>query len=244
MTPRLRMPAFSPAMAARVSPSLSWWSSETGVMTQSAGRGMTLVASSRPPRPTSRISGVGWMLGEGQEGGSGRDLEIGDVIAGVGGAGCARARRRARPRRWGAPCRRRRRARCARGSARDAARCRRARACPRPRSMALRKARRRALAVGAGDVDDGRQALLRVAELVEQPLDAAERKVDQLGMQRPQLGQQSVTRAHGAPIAHRHGKTKARLRSRHPAPSCPAGGEERLLRRGLTAFAPVRLAPG
>ena len=32
---------------------------------------------------------VGWMLGEGQEGGSGRDLEIGDVVAGVGAPGCA-----------------------------------------------------------------------------------------------------------------------------------------------------------
>ena len=52
-TPRLRMPAFSKAISARVSPRYCWWSMETGVMTVSRGRATTLVASSRPPRPTS-----------------------------------------------------------------------------------------------------------------------------------------------------------------------------------------------
>src|SRR5262249_20661293 len=41
----------------------------------------------------------------------------------------------------------------------------------------------RALAVGAGDVDDRRQAALRMADRVEQPPDAAERQVDELRMQ-------------------------------------------------------------
>ena len=42
----------------------------------------------------------------------------------------------------------------------------------------------RALAVGAGDMDDRRQAALRMAERGEQPRDAVERQVDQLRMQR------------------------------------------------------------
>jgi hypothetical protein len=57
----------------------------------------------------------------------------------------------------------------------------------------------RAFAVGAGDVDDGRHPGLRVAELRQQPLDAAQREVDELGMQGPQLGQQLIARAHDAP---------------------------------------------
>ena len=61
----------------------------------------------------------------------------------------------------------------------------------------LQEGRERALAVGAGDVDHRRQAVLRVAELGEQRLDAAERQVDQPRMQRLELGQQLVARAHG-----------------------------------------------
>ena len=140
---------------------------------------------------------VGWMLGEGQEGGSGRDLEIGDVVAGVGGPG-AREHVDELGLADGA--------RLAVGTAEldalvEADEMRRGvdvHALARGLEHGLEEGGRRALAVGAGDVDDGRQALLRVAELVEQPRDAAERKVDQLGMQRPQLGQQSVTREHGA----------------------------------------------
>ena len=45
---------------------------------------------------------------------------------------------------------------------------------------------RRALAVGAGDMDDRRQLVLRIAERRQQPLDAAERQVDQLRVQRAQ----------------------------------------------------------
>ena len=37
-TPRFRMPAFSPAISASVSPRYCWWSIETGVMTVSRGR--------------------------------------------------------------------------------------------------------------------------------------------------------------------------------------------------------------
>ena len=52
-TPDLRMPAFSAAIASMVSPRKSRWSSETRVITLAIGLSTTLVASSRPPRPTS-----------------------------------------------------------------------------------------------------------------------------------------------------------------------------------------------
>ena len=52
----------------------------------------------------------------------------------------------------------------------------------------------RALAVGAGDVDHRRQPPLGVAERGEQPLDAAERQVDHLGMQRRQALEDAVAR--------------------------------------------------
>ena len=51
----------------------------------------------------------------------------------------------------------------------------------------------RALAVGPGDVDDRGQVRLRMAEAREQPLDAAERKVDQLGVQPGQAVEDRVT---------------------------------------------------
>ena len=58
-----------------------------------------------------------------------------------------------------------------------------------------------ALAVGAGDVDDRRQAVVRVAEPGQQRLDAAERQIDAPRVQRLHLGQQIVARAHGAPCS-------------------------------------------
>ena len=57
----------------------------------------------------------------------------------------------------------------------------------------------RALAVGAGDVDDRRQPALGMAERGEEPLDAAEREVDDLGVQRRQPVEDRVAaRAHSA----------------------------------------------
>src|SRR5581483_527572 len=44
------------------------------------------------------------------------------------------------------------------------------------------KGDRRSLAVGAGDMNDGRQALFGMAERGEQPADAVEREVDELGV--------------------------------------------------------------
>ena len=49
-----------------------------------------------------------------------------------------------------------------------------------------RKGGGRSLAVGAGDVDHRRQAILRIAEPIEQPRDAVQRKVETLRMQRHQ----------------------------------------------------------
>ncbi len=55
-TPALRMPAFSPAMSVSVCPRMSMWSYPSDVMPHTAGAGTTLVASHRPPRPTSRTA--------------------------------------------------------------------------------------------------------------------------------------------------------------------------------------------
>ena len=51
-TPGLMMPALSAAISAIVSPRMAVWSRLTGVMTLTAGV-TTLVASRRPPKPTS-----------------------------------------------------------------------------------------------------------------------------------------------------------------------------------------------
>ena len=109
-------------------------------MTASAGRATTLVASSRPPRPTSRSSTSAGCSAKARKAAA---VVISKWVMSSLAVGRLRARQHVdqlvlADRR--APCRRRRRARCARGSAPDAARCRRARACRRPRSMALRKA--------------------------------------------------------------------------------------------------------
>ena len=55
-TPAFAIPAFSRAMASSVVPSRSVWSSAMRVMAAARGAGMTFVASSRPPSPTSRTA--------------------------------------------------------------------------------------------------------------------------------------------------------------------------------------------
>ena len=62
---------------------------------------------------------------------------------------------------------------------------------------------RAALAVGAGDMDHRRQAALGMAQRCQQPLDPAEREVDDLGVQRVQAGEDQVTGgARHAPRPH------------------------------------------
>ncbi len=51
--PGFMIPAFSRAISASVSPRKSWWSSEIEVIAHTRGGGITLVASARPPSPTS-----------------------------------------------------------------------------------------------------------------------------------------------------------------------------------------------
>ncbi len=51
--PGLTMPAFSKAILSRVSPRMAVWSREMEAITAASGASMALVASNRPPRPTS-----------------------------------------------------------------------------------------------------------------------------------------------------------------------------------------------
>ena len=51
----LKMPAFSRAIFARVSPSTSTWSIPSDVIPQTTGARTRFVASRRPPRPTSKM---------------------------------------------------------------------------------------------------------------------------------------------------------------------------------------------
>ncbi len=80
----------------------------------------------------------------------------------------------------------------------------------------------RALAIGAGDMDHRRQALLRIAEALEQAQYAAEREVDQLGMQRQEARQQQVGCAHAAP-APRPAKASRRCGAAAGDPQCVVG---------------------
>ena len=61
---------------------------------------------------------------------------------------------------------------------------------------------RRAFALGAGDVHDRRKVVLRIAQRREQPLDAAERQIDQLRMQPAEALENPVAgrRSHSAPL--------------------------------------------
>ena len=63
----------------------------------------------------------------------------------------------------------------------------------------LEVGRDRSLAVGAGDVHDRRQALVRIAELGEQALDPPQRQVNQQRMQQLELGEELRARGHVGP---------------------------------------------
>ncbi len=61
----------------------------------------------------------------------------------------------------------------------------------------------RTLAIGAGHMDGRRQMALRITERGKQPLDAIQRKVDALRMQRQQSGRNGADRGRlGRPSAH------------------------------------------
>jgi hypothetical protein len=71
---------------------------------------------------------------------------------------------------------------------------------------------RRALAVGAGDVDHRRQLFLGVAEACEQALDPAEGEIDEFGMQPGEAVEDRVTSRH-----HRGSRRLPRVRPRRRA---------------------------
>ena len=140
--------------------------------------------------------GVGRMLGEGQEGGGRRDLEIGDRVAGIDALRMLQAIDQL-------PLGNR--ACLAVGTGKldalvEAHEMRRGvdvHALAGGLQHGFQKGCERALAVGAGDVNHRRQAILRIAELGQQRLDTAERKVDQPRMQRLEFGQDVFACAHG-----------------------------------------------
>ena len=154
------MPAFSPAIAAIVSPRNAWWSSETG-RDRGDRRAADDVGRVEPAaEPGLEQHDVGRGAGEGEKGRRGRDLEKGDRRARVDALAFLEQSDEQRVLARSA----RRRGGCARGSAPDAARCRRARASP----PASRKARRDAtvepLPLVPATWIDRRQPVLRVAE--------------------------------------------------------------------------------
>ena len=169
-----------------------WWSSDTGVTTVSRGRSTTLVASSRPPRPTSsrhQSAGVSAMarkaaavviskkvIGARAVRGLAALEQRGERVLVDQAAGEADALVEAGEVRRGVDV--------------DAGAA--------GLEAGAQRGDDRALAVGAGDVDDRRQPALGMAERGEEPLDAAEREVDDLGVQR----RQPVEDARRCPGAH------------------------------------------
>ena len=93
-----------------------------------------------------------------------------------------------------------------------------------PRGLQERaaKSRRRTLAVGAGDMDDGRQLAVRVAEHFEQPADPVERKIKALRMKGHELFDFLFGRADGGGIGGAHpaapAHNSASLRRSPPSP--------------------------
>ena len=192
-TPRLRMPAFSAAILSSVSPRNSVWSIEIGVMTVASGCSITLVASSRPPRPTSSSStSAGWRANSSRP----AAVVISNTVI-------------------GAPALARSHSSSAAANSSSRHRCLRRRAEPEAlveahqmrRGIGVHALARgfqdraqerdgRALAVGAGDMDHRRQFALGMIERGEQPLHAIERQVDALGMQRDQPRDDGVDGGH------------------------------------------------
>ena len=203
-TPGRRMPAFSAAIAATVRPRKASWSRLTGAMTQSAGcSAATLVASRRPPIPTSssvksagsraNASSAAHVVASKSVIGAppftsstSRSSAVSSVLA--DGAAAERD-----PLVEG-----------------DEVRARvRVHALARRLQRRAHERNRRALAIGARHVDDGRQIALRLAERLEQPLDAAEAEVDRRRVQCGKAGERGVARG---------GRHRRRRSSRARAP--------------------------
>ncbi len=180
--PRLRMPAFSAAIFSSVSPRNSVWSMETGVMTVASGCAITLVASSRPPKPTSSSStSAGWRENSSEP----AAVVISNTVMACAGIGALAFGKRRGQLLVG----HKRAVACdaqpeALVEAHQMRRGVDVHALARGFQHGAQEGDGRALAVGAGDVDHRRQFALGMIECGEQPLDAVERQIDPLGMQR------------------------------------------------------------
>ena len=80
VTPRLRMPAFSPAISVTVAPSLSAWSSEIGVMTRERRLCHDVGGVEPAAEADLQENRIGGALGEGKESRRGGDLEESDRL--------------------------------------------------------------------------------------------------------------------------------------------------------------------
>src|SRR5437879_4534907 len=164
-TPGFRMPAFSAAIAATVSPRNARRASETGAIAGTSGRRATMGGASLPPSPDP---------GEGENRCRRRDLEQGDRRARVGPFAFLEQREQ--------------------GILLDQLPGQ-ADALVKPHEMrrgvdmdavsggfeaGAQGRDRRTLAVGPGEVDRRRQSVVRIAERAKQALDPAEREVDLL----------------------------------------------------------------
>ena len=171
------MPAFSKAILASVSPRYCMWSKEMGISTLTRGRSITLVESSRPPRPVSSSRMSAGMPGEGEEGCAGGDLEEGDGLAAIRPLAFLQQgqQRLLADQRPGQPD--------ALVEAHQMGRDIGMHAIARRLQHRPQIGDDRALAVGAGDMDDGRELELRMAEARKQAPGPVEGEVDDLGMQ-------------------------------------------------------------
>ena len=190
------MPAFSPATAPIVRPRCSAWSRPIG-RHDGGGRPLDHVGGvGAAPQAHLEQERVGRRLGEEEKGGGGGDLEHGDRLRPV--------RRLAAPERLDEPLL------VDEAPAADApephplveahemGRGVDVHALPRGLQDRAHEGDGRALAVRPRHVDDRRQAPLRVVEPREQPLDAAEREVDRLGVKRQEAREKRVGGVHQA----------------------------------------------
>ena len=161
--------SFSAAIASRVSPSTSMWSSATFVSTTTRVR-RTFVASWRPPSPASTTATSTLGVGEREQRGGGQRPRTASRRARRPAAARARPRARSRPRRRRRGSARSSRGRAARGTRRRAARRRRAAPRSSASSSTCRSCRRRG---PPGSAAAGRRARASSARIRSSPKPSA-----------------------------------------------------------------------
>ena len=203
----------------------------TGAITVASGASITLVASSRPPRPTSSSTHIGRMLREQAERRRGLDFENGDRRAGIdalamferaaqfvvadehAAAGAAEPKAFVDPHQIG------------RGIDVDAQ--------ARGFQDRAQIGDRRALAVGAGDMDDRRQFALGMIEPLQQPMHPLEIEIDALRMQRGQPRDQFAERRSAV---WRQARSRVRRGRRHFRSRYDLGRRRRPAAQALARF--------